>query len=446
MGVRISDLTDPLVTAADADIVVVVDDDASQTKYVTLSNFWDNYLKGKVEAETFTILYTDEISDATTLTFDINGENQLALTDGAFAPAQADVNLGATGDGNGFARLFMDAGSAAAPAIVFDEDTDAGLYLVGAGEIGVSIGGTGQLKFTDGSITPITDNDIDLGDGTYGFGKGYFNDVYLNGTSLSATLLSLTASGATDMEDLAKVYLMPLQTSHLVAAGPVAAALSGICPSHMTDVNVSGWEASENHPLISHPSYGAFGGSIATASVTSYSDTGVYTVPRTYIVQEESTSTGNFANVYYTMYQFPASAKNNYANLYDNNSLTVTTGTKTNPVTGAVNDIFTAAVTTSATIYEIALGSSYSCDTIGAMIGVNVDGIGTGWSVRLDYKNGTWQTGSAQTGTSAASGTVWFFVPAHTSVTASDIRVVAERTSGSDTVTVCVMQLFAWEA
>ncbi len=82
-------------------------------------------------------------------------------------------------------------GSATMPGITFLGSTSkqTGFYKIAAADaIGVGIFGTGQVKFTDGSIEPITDNDVTLGTASrkwsdvrsylingadYGFANGY---------------------------------------------------------------------------------------------------------------------------------------------------------------------------------------------------------------------------------------------------------------------------------
>ena len=66
-------------------------------------------------------------------------------------------------------------GSASAPGIAFSTDTDVGLYRVDANELGISVGGTGQLAIIDGVLQPITTNDIDLGTASLQFKNAYFD-------------------------------------------------------------------------------------------------------------------------------------------------------------------------------------------------------------------------------------------------------------------------------
>jgi len=68
-------------------------------------------------------------------------------------------------------------GTSAAPGIAFSTDTDVGLYRIDANELGISVGGTGQVAIIDGVLQPITTNDIDLGTASL-----QFKDAFIDGT------------------------------------------------------------------------------------------------------------------------------------------------------------------------------------------------------------------------------------------------------------------------
>lgn len=74
--------------------------------------------------------------------------------------------------------VFVADGSATIPGIAFNGSTSrqTGFYKISAADaIGVGIFGTGQVKFTDGTIEPITDNDVSLG--TTSGGNKRWSDV-----------------------------------------------------------------------------------------------------------------------------------------------------------------------------------------------------------------------------------------------------------------------------
>ena len=68
-------------------------------------------------------------------------------------------------------------GTAVIPGLTFSADTDTGIYRVGADEVGVSVGGVGQLSIADGALRPIVTNDIDLGSSSV-----QFKNAYIDGT------------------------------------------------------------------------------------------------------------------------------------------------------------------------------------------------------------------------------------------------------------------------
>jgi hypothetical protein len=69
-------------------------------------------------------------------------------------------------------------GTAADPALYLYTDSTSGFYRPTLDVIGVSAGGTGQVKFTDGAFLPITNNDIDLGSATLTFKNSYLYNLY----------------------------------------------------------------------------------------------------------------------------------------------------------------------------------------------------------------------------------------------------------------------------
>ena len=81
---------------------------------------------------------------------DVNGTSNLDNTD-------IDGTLDVSGQ-----VTFAD-GSAGAPSISNTGDVNAGLFFSAADVMSFSAGGTAQFTMADGSISPVTDNDIDLG-------------------------------------------------------------------------------------------------------------------------------------------------------------------------------------------------------------------------------------------------------------------------------------------
>jgi hypothetical protein len=87
-------------------------------------------------------------------------------------------------------------GTAAAPGIAFSTDTDVGLYLVDANQIGISAGGTGQVAIIDGVLQPITTNDVDLGTASLQFKNAWFDGTLEADAITMATSFTGAVTGA----------------------------------------------------------------------------------------------------------------------------------------------------------------------------------------------------------------------------------------------------------
>ena len=92
-------------------------------------------------------------------------------------------------------------GSAGAPSISNTGDVNAGLFFSAADVMSFSAGGTAQFTMADGSISPVTDNDIDLGTASLKY-KSFFaglvdaENFKINGAQGSdGQVLTSTGSG-----------------------------------------------------------------------------------------------------------------------------------------------------------------------------------------------------------------------------------------------------------
>jgi hypothetical protein len=92
-------------------------------------------------------------------------------------------------------------GSAAAPSISNTGDVNAGLFFSAADVMSFSAGGTAQFTMADGSISPVTDNDIDLGTASLKY-KSFFaglvdseNFKVNGGQGTDGQVLTSTGSG-----------------------------------------------------------------------------------------------------------------------------------------------------------------------------------------------------------------------------------------------------------
>ncbi len=66
-------------------------------------------------------------------------------------------------------------GAIQADSIAGDADTNTSITFSGSDVITIANAGTNQLTFNDGSIVPVTDNDIDLGTASLEFKDAYFD-------------------------------------------------------------------------------------------------------------------------------------------------------------------------------------------------------------------------------------------------------------------------------
>jgi len=74
-------------------------------------------------------------------------------------------------------------GTAGAPSITNTGDVNTGLLFSAADTMSFSAGGTAQFTMADGAISPVTDNDIDLGTASL-----EFKNVYVDGTTFTDAL------------------------------------------------------------------------------------------------------------------------------------------------------------------------------------------------------------------------------------------------------------------
>ena len=105
-----------------------------------------------------------------------DGDNAIAIADGG------GVEIATSLDMNG-------------KELILDADADTSITADTDDQIDFKVGGTDQVKLTDGVLTPVTNNDIDLGTSSLQFKDGYFDgtlntdDITNSGTVTSATFL-----------------------------------------------------------------------------------------------------------------------------------------------------------------------------------------------------------------------------------------------------------------
>lgn len=130
---------------------------------------------------------------STAVVYDLLTDVNLAGTTKAAALTVAgNVSVGGDLDVTGTFDLsdsnFTNAGSIQLDSISGDADTDTSITFSGSDVITIANGGTGQVTFNNGSIVPVTDNDIDLGTSSL-----EFKDAYFDGTVTTDAIVADTA-------------------------------------------------------------------------------------------------------------------------------------------------------------------------------------------------------------------------------------------------------------
>jgi hypothetical protein len=107
--------------------------------------------------------------------------------------------------------------AASAADLTLDADGEIVIDAADAAGVIIKINGTAQLSVVDGSITPTTNNDIDLGTSSYQFKDGYFDgtleadDVTIGGTNVVTgslvTTLGTVSAGVWQGTAIASTYI-----------------------------------------------------------------------------------------------------------------------------------------------------------------------------------------------------------------------------------------------
>ena len=100
-----------------------------------------------------------------------------------------DGNFDVTGTLDFSDSAITNVGSIQLDSIAGDGDTNTSITFSGSDVITIAAGGDNQITFNNGSILPVTDNDIDLGSSTY-----EFKDAYFDGTVTTDALAADTAN------------------------------------------------------------------------------------------------------------------------------------------------------------------------------------------------------------------------------------------------------------
>ena len=166
-----------------ADAVKVVYSDGAGSGASVVDAFQDVALGGTPTATNMTItssLTADALTASTSLKTPLieftDGDDAIAIADGG------GVTIATSLDMNG-------------KELILDADADTSITADTDDQIDFKVGGTDQVKLTDGVLTPVTNNDIDLGTSSLQFKDGYFDgtlntdDITNSGTVTSATFL-----------------------------------------------------------------------------------------------------------------------------------------------------------------------------------------------------------------------------------------------------------------
>ena len=117
------------------------------------------------------------------------------------ATVTGNLSVGGTFDVTGTIDFsdsaITNAGDIQLDSITGDGDTNTSITFSGSDVITITAGGDTQVTFNNGSILPTTDNDIDLGSGSY-----EFKDAYFDGT---VTTDGLTVSSTTNLDGAIQV-------------------------------------------------------------------------------------------------------------------------------------------------------------------------------------------------------------------------------------------------
>jgi hypothetical protein len=187
---------------------------------------------------------------------------QISIQDGAIVPfTDNDIDLGSSSfefkdlyiDGTAnidtlaASLIVVEAGTASAASITTTGDTDNGLYFNAANQMSYTSGGVAQVTFKDGSIVPVTDNDIDLGEV-----GAEFKDLYIDGT---ANIDSLVA-------DTADINAGTIDNTVIGATTPAAGTFTNLTVSTGSTIDFTGATVSN-------------GGTFTTVNISGGSITGI---------------------------------------------------------------------------------------------------------------------------------------------------------------------------
>ena len=119
----------------------------------------------------------DDIEVDTSVVTTLTGSQTLTNKSLTSPTLTGTVTATATINVSGNNKLGISDGGASVPTLRFVDDTDTGIYRPASGQIGFTSNGTAQVILKDGSLEPVTDNDIDLGTASLKYKNAYFGLV-----------------------------------------------------------------------------------------------------------------------------------------------------------------------------------------------------------------------------------------------------------------------------
>ena len=218
---------------------------------------------------------------------------QVRIQDGAIVPiTDNDIDLGTSSlefkdlyvggtaniDTLDTSFIVVDAGTAGAPSITTTGDTDNGLFFNAANQMSYTSGGTAQVTFKDGSVVPVTDDDIDLGasgaefkdlyiDGTANIDSLVADTADINGGTIDATVIGGTTAAAgtfTDMSATGTSTIVAGTINNTVIGGTTAAAgtFTTVNATTVTGTTVTDGTASFSSGALTGATTGSFSSNV----------------------------------------------------------------------------------------------------------------------------------------------------------------------------------------
>ena len=189
---------DTASTTLSSNAVVIIEDDnrpaiqlAGSANNIALIQFGDDAAAASGQ------IYYDHSTDK--LRIDAGGNTDRLTVDSSGAVTTAGNiscggNVAATGNVTAAGILSIADGSASAPSLTNTGDTNCGLYFSAADTLAFTAGGTAQVTFADGAVSPVADSDVDLGTSSLYWKNAYIDAVTTTGNIACGGNVALTGN------------------------------------------------------------------------------------------------------------------------------------------------------------------------------------------------------------------------------------------------------------